>query len=389
MEAVLEIAVLIGFVLLLYALSDLLFRWMGVGALAWGSRAEPKIALTFDDGPSERTLAILELLRHNGVKATFFLTGQRAEQRPELVERLRQDGHQLEAHGYWHRPAVAMAPWTEWAHIARSPGLLYRPPWGIHSPFTRPFTALLGKQVALWDTESRDWLEESPAEIAARLVFYTKPGSVLLFHDGPERTLKVLEHLLPRLKELGYQPVRMDELKMQPLGLRGGILRALQGFDERYDHEHGNFRAGFGPHHIFRLEKKPFPGPPVENIPVGVPCYEIHLESARLSELNPIQVIRVFRQSLKEVAKHVQADSEIRLVYGYSYLAQGARFVGFSSAPLPTKERLIATLASSWFRWLYRGEIPKRGQPETALSYMTREALLSRYGQVSEDGTRA
>lgn len=380
MEAILEIAVLIGFILLLYALSDLLFRWMGVGALAWGSRAEPKIALTFDDGPSERTLAILELLRHNGVKATFFLTGQRAEQRPELVDKLRQDGHQLEAHGFWHRPAIGMAPWTEWAHIARSPGRLYRPPWGSHSLFTRPFAALLGRRIALWDTESRDWLEESPAEIAARLVFYTKPGSVLLLHDGPERTLKVLEHLLPRLKELGYQPVRIDELKIQPLGLRGGILRALQGFDERYDHEHGNFRAGFGPYHIFRLEKKPFPGPPVESIPVGAPCYEIHLESARLSELSPVQVIRVFRQSLKEVAKYVQADSEIRLVYGYSHLAQGARFVGFSSAPLPAKERLIATLASSWFLWLYRGEMPKRGRPETALSYMTREALLSRYG---------
>ena len=76
MEAVLEIALLIGFVLLLYGLTDFLFRLMGLGALAWGSRAESKIALTFDDGPSQRTGEILELLHQHGEKATFFLTGK-------------------------------------------------------------------------------------------------------------------------------------------------------------------------------------------------------------------------------------------------------------------------------------------------------------------------
>ncbi|MER3483413.1 MAG: polysaccharide deacetylase family protein [Meiothermus sp.] len=385
MEAVLEIALLIGFVLLLYGLTDFLFRLMGLGALAWGSRAESKIALTFDDGPSQRTGEILELLHQHGEKATFFLTGRQAEKHPELVEKLRQAGHQIETHGYWHRPAVLMAPWTEWTHIARSPGRLYRPPWGIHSLFTRPIAFLLGKRIALWDTESRDWLEESPAEIAARLVFYTKPGSVLLFHDGPERTLRVLEHLLPRLKELGYQPVRMDEMSMQPLNVRGGILRALQGFDERYDREHGNFRAGFRPFDIFRLEKKPFPGPSVEGIPVGAPCYEVHLESARLSGLSPMQVLRAFRESLKEVAKHVQADPEIRLIYGYSYLAHGAKVIGFKAAPLPARDEFIATFASLWFLWLYRGEAPKRERSKAELSYMTREDLLERYGKVSED----
>lgn len=389
MEALLEIALLIAFILLLYALSDLLFRWMGLGALAWGSRAETKIALTFDDGPSEQTEALLELLRRHGAKATFFLTGQQAERYPQQVEQLRQEGHQLEAHGYWHRPAWRMAPWTEWVHIARSSGRLYRPPWGLHSPFTRAFAALQGKQIALWDTESRDWLEESPAEITARLIFYTKPGSVLLFHDGPERTLQVLEHLLPRLNELGYQAVSLNQLDLRPLGPRGGILRALQGFEERYNHQHGAFRAGYRPFDLFRLEKKPFPGPSVEGIPPGVPCYEVHLESARVSALSPMQVFRAFRESLKEVAKQVQTDPEIQLIYGHSYLAHAARVVGFRSAPLPAREALLATLASHWFLWLYRGELPKRGRNQAALSYMTREALLRQYGQALEEGTRA
>ncbi len=383
METFLELATLIAFILLLYALSDLLFRLMGLGALAWGSRGQAKIALTFDDGPSQQTEAILELLQRHDTQATFFLTGQQAQKHPELVEKLSRAGHQLEAHGYWHRPAVLMAPWTEWEHIRRSPGRLYRPPWGIHSPFTRPLAFLAGKRIALWDTESQDWLDKSPADLAARLLFYCKPGSVLLLHDGPERTLRILEHLLPRLKELGYQPVRMDELSIQPLGARGGILRALQGADERFDQEHGNFRAGYRPFDIFRLEKKPFPGPSVEGIGVGTPCYEVHLESARLSALSPMQVLRAFRESLKEVAQHVQADPEIQLIYGYSYLAHGAQVIGFKSAPLPDRDELIATLASSWFLWLYRGELPKRERIKAEMTYMTREALLERYARVA------
>ena len=53
---------LFGAVLLLFGLSDLLFRFLGLGAYAHGSRREPKVALTFDDGPSERTEALLALL---------------------------------------------------------------------------------------------------------------------------------------------------------------------------------------------------------------------------------------------------------------------------------------------------------------------------------------
>ena len=141
-----EIATIIGSVvvvgLLAYTLAEVLGRWMGLGALAWGSRADPRIALTFDDGPSNQTEAILELLKRHNLRATFFLTGQRAEQRPELVEKISMAGHQIEAHGYWHRPAVLMAPWTEWVHIQKSPGKLYRPPWGIDSPFSSLFARM-------------------------------------------------------------------------------------------------------------------------------------------------------------------------------------------------------------------------------------------------------
>ncbi|GIW35326.1 polysaccharide deacetylase family protein [Meiothermus sp.] len=380
-----DIATLIGSlvvaVLLLYALAEVLGRWMGVGALAWGNRAEPKIALTFDDGPSEQTEAILGLLQKYNLKATFFLTGQQAEQRPDLVEKMASAGHQLEAHGYWHRPAVLMAPWTEWVHIQKSPGKLYRPPWGIHSPFTRLFARVQGKQVVLWDIESQDWLDKPAEQLVQRMMFYIKGGSVVLLHDGPARTLSVLELLLPRLVENGYQPVKLGELPLKPLGPRQGLIRINQGYEERYDRKVGNIKVGYRYNHILRLELQPYPGPDLPEYPKGTPCAHIHFESARLADMTPIQVLRAFRETFKETVQFLEEHPEIRFLFGYSYLGQGALALGFKTHPVPKAMELQSKITTAWFAWLYRGEIARHLFTDPAqVVYISRETILDKYG---------
>ncbi|VCU53119.1 Peptidoglycan-N-acetylglucosamine deacetylase [Thermus thermophilus] len=370
---------LFGAVLLLYGLSDLLFRLLGLGAYAHGKRREAKIALTFDDGPSERTEALLALLARHGVKATFFLTGEKARARPDLVEAIRREGHQVEDHGEGHRPLWLFLPWVEWRHMAQNPGRYYRPPHGLHTPFTRLFARLLGKRIALWDVEGKDWLDLPPEALAERLLFYVKPGSIVLLHDGPERTLRLLEIFLPRLLALGYEPVTLDGLRPIPLTFRLALLRGLQGLDERYNQRHRVRRAGLGPFDLFRIEKKPFPGPALPGLPPGVPALELHLESARMTDLSTFEVVRHLRKSLYRVAEAVAQDPEVRLVYGYSYLAQGGRYLGFSTQPLPFWPRLVSSLASAWFLWLYRGELPKRAHFWAGMAYFTREELLRRY----------
>ncbi len=363
---------------LLYLLADLLFRLLGLGAYAHGSRRSPKVALTFDDGPSERTEALLDLLHRHGVKATFFLTGERARKRPDLVARIRAEGHQVEDHGLWHSPWRLLLPWLEWRHMAWGRGRYYRPPHGLHTPFTRPFAWILGKRVALWDTEAQDWLDRPPEVLAERALFYLRPGSILLLHDGPPRTLPLLKHLLPRLLALGYEPVTLDELDPKPLSLRLGLIRALQGLEERFNLRQGLRRAGLGPFHLFRLGKRPFPGPPLPGIPQGSPAFELHLESQRLMELSTFEAVRYLRESLRKVAEEVAQDPEVRLVYGLSHLAPGGRYLGFKAAPLPLGPRLLGILAGVWFSWLYRGECPK-DLPDPGLAYLTREELLERY----------
>ena len=363
-------------ILLLYALTDFLCRWMGWGAHAHAARTTPKVALTFDDGPSPVTRELLELLERHGARGTFFVTGTRAERHPDLLQRIREGGHQLASHGYWHRPALFMAPWTEWVHIRRVPYPLYRPPWGIHSPFTRLLARLAGKRVVVWDVESQDWLERDPRQLAERVLRYMKPGSIVLLHDGPARTLALLEHLLPRMRALGYAAVTLEELRPHALSFREGVQRLLQGSEERFDRRRGTVRVGMGPFDVLRVEKKPYDGPPLPGIPRGVPAFEIHLESARISALGPFRAARQLRRGLAQVARMLLEDPEVRVVYGKSLLAPGARRLGFATAPLPPAERLLAAWTGRWFAWLYRGRVPAG---EARLVYLTREALLERY----------
>ncbi len=211
-------------------LADLLGRAAGWGALGAGPRGSEGVALTFDDGPSARTAELLTTLARHGARATFFVTEPAWAAHPER-RKLLGSPHQLEAHGRWHRHAVLLWPWQEWAQIrwhprAGAPGpLLYRPPYGGHSPLTRLWARLAGRQIALWDVEGRDWTDADAVTLARQTLAQLRPGSVILLHDGPAVTPQVLERLLLGLEQRGLQAVTLAELPARRIGLRQGLGR--------------------------------------------------------------------------------------------------------------------------------------------------------------------
>lgn len=366
-----------------YLYAEVAHRWMGVGSLAWGSRSSPKIALTFDDGPGQHTHSILELLRQHELKATFFVLGSQADQHPELLEAIRAEGHQLESHGQVHRPAFFLWPWQEADSIGRVPGKLYRPPHGIHSPFTRLLARAAGKQVALWDVESRDWTTQDPQALAERIVFWTRPGSVILLHDNSAfpQTLEILRLILPRLKAAGYQPVRLDEMELRPISWREGLMRANQGGHEGYFHKHHVQRLGYGVFDFLSYSKVPFPGPPQEGLAVGDVSLELHLDSVRTPAMAPMQTLRETQKGFRLLAERLEAMPEVKGLWGISQAATALKVFGFNLAPVTWHQRLIGGLASSWFLWLYKGELPKRSLPLAQLGYVTREDFLMKWGK--------
>lgn len=369
---------------IIYLGSYLVLGVWGWGSLSWGNRKRADIGLTFDDGPSATTPQLLELLERHQVRATFFLTQTRVNQYPEHARAIQAAGHQIEAHGVWHWPAPLFTPWREWIQISRSPGRYYRPPWGLHSPFTRLLVRLAGKKVVLWDTESKDWLPLSPTQIAERMLYYTRPGSIQLWHDGPPRTLEALEILLPQFSELGYNPVLLNQMELHPLSLREALLRAFQGPDERFNLRHNCLRSGYRPFSLMRFSRNRFPYL-TPTLAQGVPAFEIHLESTRMALLDPPTMFRHIRESLKEVARHLENHPEVKVVYGVGFVALGTALFGFSTQPLPRRDQWITGLASTWHMWLNRGQLPhrQRGDQKRAaasVGYMEREAFLRRYG---------
>jgi peptidoglycan-N-acetylglucosamine deacetylase len=185
---------------------------------------DPVVSLTFDDGPNPRaTPAILEVLRREGVRATFFVLGRHAERWPELVRRAALDGHQLGNHGYFHRKLHRRSPGyvrddltrgTE--QILRASGVRprhFRAPHGFRSPWVTPIAASLGQRTVGWSLGVWDSARPGANVIADRALAGMQAGSILLLHDGdgydPDgdrlQTAEALPAILDGLRRRGFR----------------------------------------------------------------------------------------------------------------------------------------------------------------------------------------
>jgi len=185
---------------------------------------EPFVSITFDDGPNPRaTPRVLDVLRREGVRATFFVLGRHAERWPELVRRAALDGHQLGNHGYFHRKLHRRSPGyvrddltrgTE--QIVRASGVRprhFRAPHGFRSPWVTPIAASLGQRTVGWSLGVWDSARPGADVIAARTLEGMHAGSILLLHDGdgydPEgdrsQTAEALPAILDGLRRRGFR----------------------------------------------------------------------------------------------------------------------------------------------------------------------------------------
>ncbi|MCR5878733.1 polysaccharide deacetylase family protein [Phenylobacterium sp. J367] len=153
----------------------------------------PEVALTFDDGPTARGLdAVLPVLRASGVRATFFIIGQEAEARPELVKRLVDAGHEVANHSWSHQRMVLRSQGFYERELSDTETLLdqfrerevvggwFRPPYGKKLPGLALAAQREGLTMVTWDVEEPSATD--PAEYAREIVEQAKPGSIILMH---------------------------------------------------------------------------------------------------------------------------------------------------------------------------------------------------------------
>ena len=187
-------------------------RWM----LTRGVRDRRVLHLSFDDGPNEaHTPPLLDLLAAHDARADFFLIGERAEQSPQLVERLVREGHALGNHSWHHRRFDAQPAAAQRAEIDRTDALLarfdgraqhdFRPPRGILPRGLMLDCLRHGTRIAYWSYDTLDYSGRPVAELIDSARRHPpRSGDILLMHDDAEASLRLLETMLPEWRAAGF-----------------------------------------------------------------------------------------------------------------------------------------------------------------------------------------
>lgn len=190
-------------------------------------RHEKVVALTFDDGPDPRTTPqALDILKKYKAKATFFMVGQNVAGNEALIQRVKDEGHQIGIHT-WDHPVLTKLPLDQAkSQILDTQSALYKAV-GIKPTITRPPYGAINLSIQnsvdqsfiMWNVDSLDWKNRNTEAILAQIKASTKPGSIILMHDIHQTTIDALPAVLDYLKKEGYSFVTVDELlqgQLQP-----------------------------------------------------------------------------------------------------------------------------------------------------------------------------
>ncbi len=216
------ISVTVG--VLAYGLADPQATLLGPAVVRWPDPTKREIALTFDDGPSmPYTAQILDLLRQKHIRATFFLCGENAERYPDLVRRIRDEGHVIGNHTYSHPYLYLDRESTIAGEIDRTQDILqrisgerptlFRPPFGVRWFSLWPILRARNMTMVLWSVRGYDGALDAHG-IARVTLAKLHPGAIVLLHDGFEThapsevdrsaTVRALPAIIEGARKAGY-----------------------------------------------------------------------------------------------------------------------------------------------------------------------------------------
>lgn len=182
----------------------------------------PKIALTFDDGPNAQcTGRLLDGLKKQKVKATFFLIGANAKANPELVKRIYEEGHLIGNHTYNHVEITKKSDVEAKKEIEDTDNVIYgitgehveymRPPFGV---WQKNLELNMDVMPVMWTIDPLDWTTENTDEIVNKVVTEAEENDIILLHDCYETSVDAALRIVDILKEKGFEFVTVDELIM-------------------------------------------------------------------------------------------------------------------------------------------------------------------------------
>lgn len=171
-----------------------------------------RILLTIDDGPDPKdTPDLLDLLDRHGVKAVFFMIGNKVLAHPDLAREVVRRGHEIGNHTMSHPQASfwCAGPWRTRREIAECQRVIqqttgvaprwFRAPVGHRNGFTHPVAKSLGLEVMAWNRRGFDALETDAAKVLHRILTKLGPGDIVLTHEATPIAAEVLEGVLQRI----------------------------------------------------------------------------------------------------------------------------------------------------------------------------------------------
>ena len=188
------------------------------------SAQEKVVALTFDDGPWPSTPAVLDILKRNKIKATFFWVGRHLQYYPDIARKVVAEGHAIGNHT-WNHKYHRVDESTAAKEIGRTSALIYqitgvktslfRPPGGVLNNGLAAYAQKEKMAVAMWSTDTPELRYARADRIVSTVLNNTQSGGVVLMHDGGgdrSATVRALPQIIAELKKRGYKFVTLPEL---------------------------------------------------------------------------------------------------------------------------------------------------------------------------------
>ncbi|MBU2970713.1 polysaccharide deacetylase family protein [Pseudoalteromonas sp. C2R02] len=194
-----------------------------------GLHHEKQIALTFDDGPSQYSSGVLEVLEKNNIKATFFVTGNNIAANKSVLKNISDKGHTISHHSWSHPDTSLFENNDRWWQQEFKPtndllyeaigyrAAIFRPPFGRIRDDQINYLSQKGILVVNWSIDTRDWNPNTNTveNIENAVITNQHPEAIVLMHDGGgdrSNTVAALNHIIQYYKELGFEFVTVDKL---------------------------------------------------------------------------------------------------------------------------------------------------------------------------------
>lgn len=209
-----------------------LFHQRAVRNILSSKRMDNHVVLTFDDGPDRNyTPQLLDALKQVGIRASFFVIASKAVQRPEIVQRMIAEGHEVQIHGYRHLMVPFLGPRATIHQVAGASAVIekklgiqtrwYRPTWGLCNLVTLFSKRCATHQLVTWSVMVGDW-KRTPSEILLkRILNKLHPGAIIVLHDSdetfgadegaPRSVIELMPLLAKAVHEQGYEFTTLSE----------------------------------------------------------------------------------------------------------------------------------------------------------------------------------